>query len=120
MAQEMQETLHGLQDNWHQYGLQSPLQMRIGIATGFCTVGNFGSETRLEYTAIGSGVNTASRLEAAAENGEILDVFRHLLASQRPDPLPRTLATVTPQGHRARCAPFSHCKTSKTFSRPYH
>jgi len=75
MAQEMQETLHGLQDNWHQYGLQSPLQMRIGIATGFCTVGNFGSETRLEYTAIGSGVNTASRLEAAAENGEILMSF---------------------------------------------
>jgi adenylate cyclase len=75
MAQEMQETLHGLQDNWHQYGLQSPLQMRIGIATGFCTVGNFGSETRLEYTAIGSGVNTAARLEAAAENGEILMSF---------------------------------------------
>jgi class 3 adenylate cyclase len=75
MAQEMQETLNGLQDNWHQSGLQSPLQMRIGIATGFCTVGNFGSEPRLEYTAIGSGVNTASRLEAAAENGEILMSF---------------------------------------------
>tara|TARA_E500000075_G_scaffold77045_1_gene69375 strand:+ start:90 stop:1133 length:1044 start_codon:yes stop_codon:yes gene_type:complete len=75
MAMEMQETLAGLQNNWHQYGLQDPLQMRIGIATGFCTVGNFGSEARLEYTAVGTGVNLASRLETAADNGEILMSF---------------------------------------------
>ena len=49
--------------------------MRIGIATGFCTVGNFGSDLRLEYTAVGSGVNTASRLETAADNGDILMSF---------------------------------------------
>ena len=49
--------------------------MRIGIATGFCTVGNFGSDARLEYTAVGSGVNTASRLETAADNGAILMSF---------------------------------------------
>jgi class 3 adenylate cyclase len=75
MALEMQRTLKGMQDNWHQYGLQEPLEMRIGIATGFCTVGNFGSDLRLEYTAVGSGVNTASRLETAADNGDILMSF---------------------------------------------
>ena len=68
-------TLKGMQDNWHHYGLQEPLEMRIGIATGFCTVGNFGSDLRLEYTAVGSGVNTASRLETAADNGDILMSF---------------------------------------------
>ena len=75
MAMEMQKTLHGMSDNWHRYGMQQPLQMRIGIATGFCTVGNFGSDLRLEYTAVGAGVNTASRLETAADNGGILMSF---------------------------------------------
>ena len=53
------------------YGLRDHLQMRIGIDTGFATVGNFGCESRLDYTAIGAAVNRASRLETAADNGSI-------------------------------------------------
>ncbi len=57
---------------WRASGTEKPLQCRIGINTGFCTVGNFGSEDRMDYTIIGGAVNLASRLESAATPGEIL------------------------------------------------
>ena len=48
------------------------VHIRIGIHTDICTVGNFGSLDRLDYTTIGNGVNLASRLEASAEANQIL------------------------------------------------
>jgi adenylate cyclase len=45
---------------------REPLQMRIGINTGYCNVGNFGSEDRMDYTIIGAEVNLAARIQAAA------------------------------------------------------
>ena len=44
----------------------------MGVATGYCTVGNFGSESRMDYTILGRTVNLASRLESAASPGGIL------------------------------------------------
>jgi len=39
------------------------LRTRIGIHTGVANVGNFGSTTRFDYTAIGENINLASRME---------------------------------------------------------
>jgi len=75
MAIAMRKRMLELQDVWRASGSERPLQCRIGINTGYCTVGNFGSEDRMDYTIIGGGVNLASRLEAAATPGEILISF---------------------------------------------
>lgn len=72
MAIAMRERMRELEGVWRAAGIAHPLRCRMGIHTDFCTVGNFGSEDRLDYTIIGRGVNTASRLESLATPGEIL------------------------------------------------
>ncbi len=73
MALEMRECLQSLHEEWEQrWGVDCPLHIRVGIHSGYCTVGSFGAENRLDYTIIGSSVNLASRLEAIAETDEIL------------------------------------------------
>ena len=72
MAIEMRKRMQYLRAQWENQGISNPLEIRIGINTGYCNVGNFGSEDRLDYTIIGGEVNLASRLESNAETGEIL------------------------------------------------
>ena len=72
MAVEMQRRVAELESQWQEGGLERSLRVRMGINTGFCTVGNFGSQDRMDYTIIGGAVNLASRLEFAAEPGKIL------------------------------------------------
>jgi class 3 adenylate cyclase/PAS domain-containing protein len=72
MAIAMQRRMRELENEWRSRGLEQPFRVRIGICTGFCTVGNFGSKDRMDYTIIGNEVNLASRLQSAVEPGGIL------------------------------------------------
>jgi len=72
MSLEMLEKMKELRLKWLAMGIEKPLHMRIGINSGYCTIGNFGSENRMDYTIIGGNVNLASRLETAAEPDTIL------------------------------------------------
>ena len=53
MALEMLEKLELLREAWRERGLARSLNARMGVHSGVCTVGNFGSEDRLDYTVIG-------------------------------------------------------------------
>ena len=71
MAIEMQTRLGQLNARWRRSGIERPFQARIGINTGYCNVGNFGSDERMDYTIIGAEANLAARLQAAAMPGGI-------------------------------------------------
>lgn len=72
MAIEMRERMIDLRLKWQNEGIAYPLHIRCGVNTGFCTVGNFGSENRMDYTIVGGQVNLASRLESSAAMDQIL------------------------------------------------
>lgn len=91
MAIAMQARMGQLQARWREMGINKAFAIRIGINSGFCDVGNFGSALRMDYTIIGREVNLAARLEQSAEPGEIVIssetyalVQREIAAEARP------------------------------------
>ena len=72
MAIEMRKHMRTLRQRWQAKGIHKRLEIRMGLNTGYCTVGTFGAESRMDYTIIGREVNLASRLESAAGADEIL------------------------------------------------
>ncbi|WP_443510283.1 adenylate/guanylate cyclase domain-containing protein [Psychrobacter aquimaris] len=71
MAIDMRREMRTLRQKWRLMGFEG-LYIRIGITTGYCHVGNFGSNNRLSYTLIGKEANLAARLESSAGKDEIL------------------------------------------------
>lgn len=72
MAIEMRREMQILRQKWQSQNLDRPLHVRMGITTGYCHVGNFGSDTRMSYTIIGRDANLAARLQSVASPDEIL------------------------------------------------
>lgn len=72
MAIAMQLRLTELDAKWRARGFEHPFRARMGINTGYCNVGNFGSESRMDYTIIGAEANLAARLEGIAKPGGIV------------------------------------------------
>jgi class 3 adenylate cyclase len=70
MAVAMRERMAALGQKWHMFGHE--LGFGVGIAQGYATLGEIGFEGRLDYTAIGTVTNLASRLCDKAESGQIL------------------------------------------------
>ena len=72
MALEMQRRIAGLNVKWRNEGVEHPFRVRMGVNTGFCNVGNFGSADRMDYTIIGAEANLAARLQEIAEAGHVV------------------------------------------------
>jgi class 3 adenylate cyclase len=74
LAIAMRDAMAELAETWLQRGYQ--IGFGVGIAQGFATLGQIGVEGRLDYTAVGTVINTAARLCDAAKNGQILVTSR--------------------------------------------
>ena len=72
MAWNMQRRLLELNAKWRAAGIEQPFKSRMGINSGYCNVGNFGSADRMDYTIIGAEANLAARLQSIAEPGGIV------------------------------------------------
>lgn len=72
MAIKMAERAEELNKEFKVMHFKGDLKLRMGICSGFATVGNFGSDYHMDYTAIGTAVNLASRLHDIAEPNSIV------------------------------------------------
>lgn len=104
MAVAMQRRMAVLQRRWATRGFNKPFHMRVGVNTGFCNVGNFGSDRRMDYTIIGGAVNLAARLQQAGEpDGVLMSYKTFALVSDEFAALERAPIMVKGLSREIRC-----------------
>jgi class 3 adenylate cyclase len=106
MAIEMRRRLGQLNVKWRSAGMEQPFRVRMGINTGFCNVGNFGSADRMDYTIIGAEANLAARLQSIAEPGNIVVSFE-TYALVRDIVAVRRLAPISMKGISREVVPYA-------------
>jgi len=106
MAVDMQRRLSELNAKWRAAGIEQPFRVRMGINTGFCNVGNFGSTDRMDYTIIGAEANLAARLQSIAEPGHIV-VSYETYALVREMVAARTLPPISMKGISREIVPYA-------------
>ena len=106
MAVDMQRRLSELNAKWRAAGIEQPFRVRMGINTGFCNVGNFGSTDRMDYTIIGAEANLAARLQAIAEPGHIV-VSYETYALVREMVATSTLPPISMKGISREVVPYA-------------
>jgi len=106
MAIDMQKRLHELNARWRQRGIEQPFRARMGINSGYCNVGNFGSIDRMDYTIIGAEANLAARLQSIAEpNGIVLSYESYSLVRDLVRAKP--LAAIRMKGISREIVPYT-------------
>lgn len=106
MAWRMQRRLVELNLKWRASGIEQPFKSRIGINSGYCNVGNFGSADRMDYTIIGAEANLAARLQSIAEPGGIVISYEtYALVSDIASAHP--LPAITMKGISREVIPYS-------------
>ncbi len=117
MAVDMQHRLAELDAKWRAAGVEQPFRVRMGINTGFCNVGNFGSTDRMDYTIIGAEANLAARLQSIAEPGHIV-VSYETFALVRDIAAAHRLAPISMKGISREVVPYAIEGMLDTAGRP--
>ena len=106
MASDMQHRQAELNVKWRNEGVEHPFRVRMGINTGYCNVGNFGSADRMDYTIIGAEANLAARLQSIAEPGHIV-VSYETYALVRDILVAHALSPITMKGISREVVPYA-------------
>jgi adenylate cyclase len=106
MAVDMQHRMAELNIRWRKRGIEIPVRVRMGINTGYCNVGNFGSADRMDYTIIGGEANLAARLQSIAEPGQIILSYE-TYALVREIVAARPLPPISIKGIRREIIPYA-------------
>lgn len=105
MAGAMQERLAELSERWMSRGIEKPFRARMGINTGYCNVGNFGSADRMDYTIIGAEANLAARLQQVASPGQVVMSYE-TYALVQDMVVARRLPAITMKGISRQVMPY--------------